>query len=159
MPTVLLCTLLGMPVEGLPDDAAQPLSIDADSVTYDDDPDGIIELLGNVKLQQGTLHITAERISATKRDDKLNRVLATGADDEPVRFQQQVDAEEPPARGRAQTIDYSIEQERAKLTGDAFLAVGQREYNGGTIVWDMKENRVDCQAGCQFTEHPPKPVD
>ena len=144
--------------QGLPEDAEQPLSISADSVTYDDDPNGVIELLGNVDLQQGTLHMTAEQVRATKRDGKLNRVAATGAEGEPVRFQQLIDPENPPARGRAQTVDYSIEKQRTKLTGDAFLYLGNREYNGGTIIWDMKEKRVDCEA-CQITVHPPSSSD
>ena len=147
-----------IPVQGLSEDAEQPLSISADSVIYDDDPNGVVEVLGNIELQQGTLHMTAEQITATKRGGKLNRVVATGTEGEPVRFRQLIDPDEPPAQGRAQTVDYSIEDERTKLTGDAFLYLGNREYNGGTIIWDMKEKRVDCEA-CQIIVHPPPSSD
>lgn len=137
---------------GLPEDAEQPLSIDADSGTYDDDPNGTLELSGNVRLRQGTLRMEAARVRATKRDGKLYRVVAMGGKDAPVRFQQQINPGEPLARAHAQTVDYSIAEERIKLTGDAFLSTGETEYAGGTIVWDMKENAVDCRDGCRYID-------
>ncbi|MCY3838814.1 MAG: lipopolysaccharide transport periplasmic protein LptA [Gammaproteobacteria bacterium] len=150
----LVCApaLGGAPVLGLPEDAEQPLSIDADSGTYDDDPNGTLELSGNVRLRQGTLRMEAARVRATKRDGKLYRVVAMGGKDAPVRFQQQINPGEPLARAHAQTVDYSIAEERIKLTGDAFLSTGETEYAGGTIVWDMKENAVDCRDGCRYID-------
>lgn len=156
-PAALVALLLCAPVLGLPEDALQPLSIDADNATYDDDPNGALELTGNVTVRQGTLHVTAERVEATKRDGKLNRVVATGAEGEPARFRQQIQPDEPPAHARAQKVDYSIAEQKAKLTGDAFLSAGERTYSGGTIIWDMKDNRVVCEDGCQMTGIPPSP--
>ncbi len=150
-----MLALAYLPALALPEDSEQPLSIDADSITYDDDPNGTHELSGNVRFRQGTLQMEADRVVATKKDDKLYRVVATGEQDQPVSFRQRPSRDEELVQGRAQTVDYGIAEQRAKLTGDAFLSTGKREYTGGTIVWDMKENRVDCQAGCQYTELPP----
>ena len=55
-------------------------------------------------------------------------------------------------RAHAQTVDYSIAEQRIKLTGEAFLSTGDTEYTGGTIVWDMKENAVDCRDGCRYKD-------
>ena len=151
-PTALLIALLCTPLLGLPEDAEQPLSIEADSGTYDDDPNGTLELSGNVRLRQGTLGVEAAQVKATKRDGKLYRVVATGGKDAPVQFQQQINPDEPLARAHAQTVDYSIAEQRIKLTGEAFLSTGDTEYAGGTIVWDMKENAVDCRDGCRYKD-------
>ena len=152
--TVVLLALLGAPVQSTPEDAEQPLSVDADSGSYDDAPNGTLELAGNVQLRQGTLRVEASRVTATKRDGKLYRVIATGAEGAPARFRQRIKPGEPVVHARARTVDYSIAEQQTKLTGDAFLSAGEREYNGGVIVWDMKENRVDCRAGCRYTQHP-----
>ena len=144
---------------GLPEDAEQPLSIEADSGSYDHEPDGSLELSGNVRLRQGTLRVKAAQVKATKRDGKLYRVVATGGKDAPVQFQQQINPGEPLARAQAQTVDYSIAEEQIKLTGDAFLSTGKREYAGGTIIWDMKENDVDCRVGCRYIDPRPPPTD
>ena len=138
----------------MPGDAEQPLSIDAGNATYNDDPNGTIELSGNVRIEQGTLRIDAARVTATKRGGKLHRVVATGGDT-PVRLRQRIHPGEPPARAHARTIDYDIAEQRIKLTGDAFVAADEREYSGGTITWDMKENGFDCRDGCRYDGPPP----
>ena len=149
--TALAVALVCAPVLGLPEDAEQPLSIDADSSTYDD-PNGILELSGNVLLRQGTLRVDAARLRATMHEGKLQRVVATGENDAPVRFQQRIKSGEPLARAHADTVDYGLAEERIELTGDAFLSTGEIEYAGGTIVWDMKENAVDCRDGCRYKD-------
>ena len=148
--TALAVALVGASALGLPEDAEQPLSIDADSGTYDDDPNGTLELSGNVRLRQGTLRVQAARVKATKRDGELHRVVATGAEGAPVRFQHRINPGEPLARAHAQTVDYGVAEEWIKLTGNAFLSTGDTEYAGGTIIWDMKENAVDCRDGCRY---------
>ena len=150
--TALAVGLVCAPVLALPEDAEQPLLIDADSSTYDHEPDGTLVLSGNVLVRQGTLRVEAARVRATKRDGKLYSVVATGAEGAPVRFQQQINPGEPLARAHAQTVDYSIAEEKIKLAGDAFLSTGEIEYSGGTIVWDMKENEVDCLDGCRYKD-------
>ena len=142
---------------GLPEDAEQPLLIEADSGTYNDDPNGTLELSGNVKLEQGTMRVEAAQVTATKRDGELFRVVATGTDGEPAQFRLRRGPDEPFVRGHAQAVDYGISEQRASLSGNAFLSAGVREYRGGTIVWDMKEDRVDCQVGCRYHETEPSP--
>lgn len=150
----MLVALLCSPALGLPEDAEQPLLIDADDGTYNDDPNGTLELSGNVHIQQGTLRVEAVRVTATKRKGKLHRVVATGAKDTPVRFRQRINPGEPFVRARAQTVDYSIADEQIELTGDGFLSTPEADYAGGTIIWNLKTNRVVCRDGCQYERHP-----
>ena len=153
----LLVALVCSPLLGLPEDAEQPLVIDADSGTYNDDPNGTLELSGDVEIQQGTLRVEALRVTATKREGKLHRVVATGAADAPVRFRQRINTGEPFVRAHAQTVDYSIAEEQLKLTGDGFLSTPEADYAGGTIVWDIKTNGVECRDGCQYERRPQPP--
>ena len=154
-PAALLGVFVCAPLLGLPEDAEQPLKIDADSATYNDDPNGTIELSGNVRIEQGTLRVDAARVRATKREGKLHRIVATGGEDTPVRFQQRINPGEPLARAHARIIDYNIAEQQTKLTGDAFVSSGEREYTGGTITWDMKGNSFDCRDGCQTRPRKP----
>lgn len=151
---VLACT----PLPGAPGDAEQPLLIDADSGTYHDDPNGVLELSGNVRIRQGTWRVEAERVTATKREGKLHRVVATGGNNAPVRFRQRL-AGEPPVHGHARTIDYSIAEQQTELTGDAFLSTGESEYTGGTILWNRKEKGVVCRNGCRYARLGPSSPD
>ncbi len=152
--TALLIALVCSPLLGLPEDAEQPLVIDADGGTYNDDPNGTLELSGNVQIQQGTLRIEALRVTATKRQGKLHRVVATGAEDAPVRFRQRINPGEPFVRAHGQTVDYHVAEKQIELTGDAFLSTPKADYTGGTIIWDMETNGVVCQGGCQYERHP-----
>ena len=147
---VLLCTS----VQALPDDAEQAMLVEADKGSYDDNPNGVYELSGNVLLEQGTLRVAADSVTASKRDGKLHRVVATAQDSEPARFRQQINPGEPFVEARAHTVDYAIAEERIELTGDAFLSDGNREFTGGVIVWDMADNRVSCHSGCRYKQIP-----
>ena len=154
LPAALLVALVGTPLLGLPEDANQPLLIDTDNGTYNDDPNGTLELSGNVRIQQGTLRVEAQRVTATKREGKLHRVVATGTEDAPARFRQQINPGEPLVRAHAERVDYSIADQETRLTGDAFLSTGEEQYSGGTIILDMKENGVVCRDGCQYIGSP-----
>ena len=145
----LLLALVAGPVSALPEDADQPVSIKADKGTADLNPNGVTELSGSVVVEQGTLRIAAHELTLTNRNGKLARAVATGDPDEPARLRQQVRADEPFVDAKAQTIDYRLADDRIELRGEAFLAKGDGEFEGGVIVYHLKDNRVECGAGCR----------
>jgi len=151
--------LLATPGQTLPEDAEQPLDIEADAGVYDTGSEGVSELTGDVRLQQGTLLVTADRMTASNRDEKLHRVVAEGSPDEPARFRQQINPGEAFVEAHADTIVYAIDEQRIEFKGDAFVAKGERKYWGGVLVWYLEENRVDCRAGCRFLIPPPAKAD
>lgn len=136
-------------VLALPDDADQPVSIQADQGTADLNPNGVTKLSGSVVVEQGTLRITAHDLTLTNRDGKLARAVATGGPDEPAQLRQQVHADEPFVDAHAQTIDYRLADDRIELQGEAFLSKGDGEFEGGVIVYHVEDNRVECGAGCR----------
>lgn len=151
---VLLAALVAAPVSALPEDADQPVSIEADKGTADLNPNGVTKLSGSVVVEQGTLRIAAHHLTLTNRGGKLARAVATGAPDEPARLRQQVRADEPFVIAHAETIDYRLADNRIELRGEAFLSNGDGEFTGGIIVYDVKENHVDCKAGCRVVLPP-----
>ena len=129
---------------GLPDDSEQPIEIRADQARSE--PDGTTVFTGAVQIEQGTLSLAGERVTVATRDKRLHNIVAEGDSDTPVRFRQQLQANEPFANGRANHIDYAVTEQRLALKGDAFLSLGDREFAGDVITWDIKGGRVDAQS-------------
>ena len=131
-------------VHALPEDSEQQIHIRADEGRFD--PDGQSVLTGAVEIEQGTLRLTADRVTVATRDKGLHRIVAEGAAQAPVRFRQQINPDEPFANGRAEHVDYVVAKERLSLKGNAFLSVGEREFAGDVIFWDIKDGRVDARS-------------
>lgn len=128
----------------LPEDSEQPIEIRADEARSE--PDGTSVLTGDVQIDQGTLSLAAERVTVATRDKRLHKIVAEGDSDAPVRFRQQIQADEPFANGHANHIDYAVAEQRLALKGDAFLSVGDREFEGDLITWDIEDGRVDARS-------------
>ena len=128
----------------LPEDREQPIEIRADEARSE--PDGTSVLQGDVKVEQGSLRLTADRVTIATRDKRMHRIVAEGKPETPVRFRQQVNAGEPPANGSARHVDYAVAKEQLALKGDAFLSVGDREFLGDLILWDIRDGRVDASS-------------
>lgn len=128
----------------LPEDSQQPIEIRADQARSD--PDGTSVLTGAVQIDQGTLSLAAQRVTVTTRGKHLHEIVAVGDSDSPVRFRQQIQAHEPFANGHAKHIDYAVTEQRLALKGEAFLSVGDREFAGDVITWDIKDGRIDARS-------------
>lgn len=130
--------------QALPDDSEQPIEIRADQARSD--PDGTTVFTGGVQIDQGTLSLAAERVTVATRDERMHNIVAEGDSDTPVSFRQQLEADAPFANGRANHIDYAVTEQRLALKGDAFLSLGDREFAGDVITWDIKDGRVDARS-------------
>lgn len=159
---VALAWILPATVHALPEDSEQPIEIRADHAQSE--PDGTSVLTGAVQIQQGTLSLAAERVTVATREKRLHKIVAQGDSDTPVRFRQQIQADEPFANGHANHIDYAVTEQRLALQGDAFLSVGDREFAGDLITWNIEDGRVDARSddprGITLKWQPePKPED
>ena len=139
-----LAWLLPATAQALPEDSEQPIEIRADQARSE--PDGTSVLTGSVRIEQGTLSLAAARVTVATREERLHTIVAVGDSDTPVRFRQQIRTGEPFANGYANHIDYAVSEQRLALKGDAFLSVGEREFAGDVITWDIKDGRVDAQS-------------
>ncbi len=129
----------------LPEDAEQPIEIQADAGSYDPDR-GVSVLTGAVQIDQGSLRMRAHTVTVSNDNRRVARIVAEGHADAPAEMRQRLRPGEPFVSARAARIDYSLAEERIELRGDAYLAQAEREFAGEVILYDVKAGRVDARS-------------
>lgn len=137
----LLLLAAGIPAMALESDKHQPVYIEADSVEINDRT-GVRTYQGNVLMTQGSVRISADKVTVTKQEDGSDQVLATGA---PVTFQQQREGEQELAKGRALRVEYDMNSDIVKLYDQAELTQGKDKLVNDRITYD--KNREVMWAG------------
>ena len=123
-------------VVALPDDAQQAIKIEADSAKRMEKV-GIMQYLGNVVLQQGSLIVKADSININNNaDGEITHIIATG---KPVEFEQQPQIDQEKIIAQAAQVNYWITEGKVSLTGQAKLQQGASSLNSDTIVYLIKE--------------------
>jgi len=137
--------LLGLsgPAAALPEDADQPIQIQAERAEMDRSA-GTVVYSGSVEASQGTMRVNADQMTVHSEDGKVVRITATGR---PAKYQQQLEAEEGLVKADAETIIYHTREERVHLQGQAFLEQGGNEITGELIDYDIVAGKVNAQAG------------
>lgn len=137
---VLLLPGVGL---ALPEDADQPIEIEAESAELDQNA-GQVVYRGSVEVTQGTMRVFADQMTVDYEDQKVVRITATGA---PARYRQQLESDQGEVRARARTIVYHTQEERVHLERDAFLEQGGNEIAGELINYDIVAGRVSAESG------------
>ena len=140
MPGLALALCLGMPLAGqaLPEDRDQPIRIEADEALRDE-KQGFTRYQGNVRMDQGSLHIEADQITVYHDSNDASRILATG---EPARLEQQPEVDKPPIKASANTIEYFKNEERVQLRENAYIEQDGSIVTGDSIDYLMNEQMV-----------------
>ena len=126
----------------LPEDSQQPIQIDADAAELDENTN-LATYHGNVRMRQGTMQVTADRMTIELRDKSVVRITAEGNS---AHYQQQLKADESMVTAQARTITYYTQDERVTLIGDALLMQNNNQFSGAAINYDIREGRVEAQA-------------
>lgn len=127
----------------LPEDASQPIHIEAEHAEVDQNA-GTVVYTGAVQAQQGTMRVSADRLTVEVEDQKVVRITAEG---KPAKYQQIVDEERGLVKADARTIVYHTRQEQVDLKGEAFLEQGGNEISGELIHYDIVAGRVQAESG------------
>ncbi|MEE4383519.1 MAG: lipopolysaccharide transport periplasmic protein LptA [Pseudomonadales bacterium] len=149
LPHALLLAALALPcgVAALPEDREQPIEIEADRAELDD-ATGRAVYSGSVRLDQGTLRVTADRLEIQTDRARVTRITAEGAEDgEPARYRQIPREGEQPVRASAETIVYDTTTETIELSGDARLEQAEDRFEGDRISYDLRTRKVAAEAG------------
>lgn len=147
----MLLLLTFVPAAGalaLPDDRDQPIEIRADQVELDDEA-GVAIYQGDVRLDQGSVRVTADRLTIhyTAEQD-VDRIVAEGSDAAgPASYHQQPEADAALIRAKAQAITYRTATEQVELTGNAELRQQDDSFSGERIVYDVRERRITASGG------------
>ena len=135
---LLITLLLSGGASALPEDRDQPIHITADQALRDEKK-GVTVYSGNVHMTQGSLHITASKITIFHTAEELDRIIAEGA---PATLQQQPDPNKGPVHARAQVITYYRTEERVHLQREAHIEQDGAIVTGNSIDYLVAEQLV-----------------
>lgn len=145
--TLLRALLIGLTglaavAHGLPEDRDQPIRISADRAEMDD-ATGTAVYHGDVRMDQGTMQVTAATLTIETEDEAVVRITAEGeSGGEPAHYEQQPAVDQELVRARARTIVYLTADERIELQGDAHLRQSEDRFEGDLIRYDMQARKV-----------------
>ena len=142
-------------VQALPDDEYQPIRIQANSALHNDKT-GVTVYSGNVVLDQGSLHVTADKITVTSRPDAhgkttLETMTAEGL---PVHLQQQPTADKDIVYAEAKTINYWAKTGKLKFTHNAHLRQGAATMQSESIEYSLKDQTFQAQQSATAGKKP-----
>ena len=135
-PLTALLALAGSVAVALPEDTEQPIRITTDEALRDEKT-GRTVYQGNVELVQGTIKITADRITFYRIDQEGDKIVAEGS---PARMQQQPEPDSAPMHAHGDVIEYYRSEERVHLRDNA-----QVEQDGSTVRGDRIDYFINQQ--------------
>lgn len=142
--SLLLLALLPLAARGLDADRDQPINIEADKASLNDRT-GFSVYEGNVKLQQGTLIFTGNRMTVQLTDKQLDTIVLSGNPATAVQRPQGKDTDQHAEAGR---IEYYANDERIILLDKARVwETGDEEFRSERIVVNLKTDTVDAGGG------------
>ncbi|MEX2326148.1 MAG: lipopolysaccharide transport periplasmic protein LptA, partial [Pseudomonadales bacterium] len=128
-------------------DRDQPINIQSDSAIVDE-KNGVSTYLGNVTVDQGTLHISADKVEVYATKSEVLRIIASSEPDSGTlaHYEQQPD-DKPLVVAEARKIIYLVQDEQLQLLGAASLTqTRDRSFTGETISYDVTEGRVSAES-------------
>lgn len=135
----LYCVSFG--IYALPNDAKQPIQIKAYTVVIDERK-GLSTYTGDVKVSQGSLMLSADKIELYSNQKKVTKILAKGSKKELAYYKQNQPNRSRFIEARAIKINYLISKEFVQLRGKARLIQGFDTFSGGTLDYDIKNDKV-----------------
>lgn len=132
--------LAALPVAAKQSDRNAQVQVDAKSFDGKQQPQGIVIYTGNVIITQGTLKVTGAKATVYLNDDNsVKRVIVDGA---PATMQQQ-DDDGNWMHGRANNVDYKVEEDYAVLTGNAHIDQPVKgTADGDKLTYNTKDSTM-----------------
>lgn len=128
----LLWLTLPLQAMALDSDQDQPIYLEADDVQIDDRT-GVSVYTGNVIFDQGTMHLTADKLTIIKEGGETDEIIAEG---NPARFQQQTGADKGLAKGRAKRMEYKVRSDLVYLIDDAEITQDGDAFKNDRITYN-----------------------
>lgn len=101
---------------------------------------------GNVVVTQGTMRMTAAKVTVKEDKDRHKFYVATGA---PVTFRQKLDNSDEYVEGFAQRAEFDDRQDMLRLHDNARVKRGQNEITGDFISYDMRRELAEVTGTAQ----------
>jgi lipopolysaccharide export system protein LptA len=138
--TALLLLLLPVTGFGLTSDSSQPINIEADRATLNEETGNSV-YEGNVSLQQGTLVLQGSKMTVQLDGNSIETLVLTG---DPATYRQRPDGKESDRHAEAERIEFYAREDRVILLQKARVwQSGDNELRSDRIVFDLKSNTVN----------------
>ena len=134
----LLLPALG---QALPEDRNQPIRIESDAAHRDDRGETLV-YEGSVRIDQGTMHIDADKVTVHFANGEVERVVSEG---KPAVYRQQQKPDSKPVDARARQIDYHMAQDLVVLTGAARVEQEGSVLEGERITYDVAKEQIQAR--------------
>ena len=138
-------------VFALPEDAKQPIEIEAHSVVVDETNE-FHEFSGNAEVRQGSLLLLAELIQVQSNNEEVMSVIAKGSPQKPAKYSQNQENQERFIEATATLITYDVNKGMIFLVGNAHLVQGFDSFSGDTLDYDIDNNKVVVKGSEDRTE-------
>ena len=146
--TALFFTSLAL---ALPEDAKQPIEIEAKSVTVDEST-GFNEFSGNAEVKQGSLLLFAELIQVQTNSDGVETMIAKGTLEKPAKYIQSQENQGRFIEATATLITYNVNEGMIFLVGNAHLVQGFDSFSGDSLNYDINNDKVVVKGSEDGTE-------
>ena len=135
----------------LPEDAKQPIEIEAQSVTVDETT-GFNEFSGNAEVKQGSLLLFAELIQVQTNGDGVETMIAKGTLEKPAKYIQSQENQARFIEATATLITYNVNEGMIFLVGNAHLVQGFDSFSGDSLNYDINNDKVVVKGSEDGTE-------
>ena len=135
----------------LPEDAKQPIEIEAKSVTVDETT-GFNEFSGNAEVKQGSLLLFAELIQVQTNSDGVETMIAKGTLEKPAKYIQSQENQARFIEATATLITYKVNEGMIFLVGNAHLVQGFDSFSGDSLNYDINNDKVVVKGSEDGTE-------
>ena len=129
-------------------DKNQAIEIEADSVDIKES-EGVSVYKGDVILRQGSIELSADKVTVEHKGGKPSKVVASGT---PVHFKQRPGDNKPDIVGQANKMEYRVDSEELILSGKARLSQGKDSFASDRIVYDRVKAVVKAGAAAKGSE-------
>ena len=146
-----LLYLLSFALHALPGDAKEPINIKAYTVVIDERK-GLSTYTGDARVAQGSLTLSAEKIQLFSSQKEVTKVIAKGDKNKLAHYKQNQPNQSRFIEATALNITYLIKKEFVHLEGKAHLVQGFDSFSGGTLDYDIKNDKVIAQKSKDGTE-------
>ncbi len=127
-------------------DEEQPINIQSDVASFDN-VTGLANYKGNVTVNQGSRHLSAEEL--TIKRDKHNQIEIMIATGKPARFHSQPDLTKPQGSGKAKIIKYYPQSDTVDLLQNAELTQNGDTITGPVIKYNFANGRLKSKSNAK----------
>jgi len=137
--TLLAALTIPSLCHALSTDRDQPMMIEADRVELND-ASGVSVYTGNVKVTQGTLKLTGDRMTVYNKGNDIDKVLMDGS---PATYEQRPDGKEQDVHAKSKRMEYYTSPERIILLEQAEVDQAGDILRSERIVYDVVKDQVN----------------